>query len=180
ARDLVEDHSPYRHLRLQHLDQVPGDRLAFAVLVRREQELVRVGELLAQVGDDLLLVGVDDVERLEAVVDVDAEPSPRLLLHRSRDLARAVGKVADVADARRHDEVVSEITRDRLRLRGRLDDDEALMLLVAHSASIRLDTRDTLAAALDHADAPSRDTARRGDSTEADVAVSRDRVALLA
>ena len=54
-RDLVEDHAAHRHLRLQHLDEVPGDRLAFAVFVRREQELVGVLQLRLQVGDDLLL-----------------------------------------------------------------------------------------------------------------------------
>jgi hypothetical protein len=36
----VEDHAAHRHLRLQHLDEVPRDRLALAILVRREQELV--------------------------------------------------------------------------------------------------------------------------------------------
>ena len=48
-RDLVEDHPPHRHLRLQHLDEMPGDRLAFAVFVCREQQLVGLGELAAQV-----------------------------------------------------------------------------------------------------------------------------------
>ena len=38
ARDLVEDHPLHRHLRLQRLDEVEGDRLALPVLVRREQE----------------------------------------------------------------------------------------------------------------------------------------------
>jgi hypothetical protein len=36
AGDLVEDHPADRHLRLQLLEQVPGDRLALAVLVRGE------------------------------------------------------------------------------------------------------------------------------------------------
>jgi hypothetical protein len=57
----VEDHSPDRHRRLENLEQVPGDRLAFAVFVRREQELVRVLHLLLEVGDALPLVRVDDV-----------------------------------------------------------------------------------------------------------------------
>ena len=75
-RDLVEHHPPHRDLRLEHLAQVPGDRLALAVFVRREQELVRVLELRLQVGDDLLLARVDDVERLEVLVDVHAEARP--------------------------------------------------------------------------------------------------------
>ena len=57
------------HLRLQLLEQVPGDRLALAVLVRREQELVGVLQLALQPGDHLLLVRVDDVVRLELVLD---------------------------------------------------------------------------------------------------------------
>ena len=39
-RDLVEHHAPHRHLRLQHLEHVPADRLALAILVGREDELV--------------------------------------------------------------------------------------------------------------------------------------------
>ena len=35
--DLVEDHPPYRDPRLEHLEQVPGDCLALAVLISREQ-----------------------------------------------------------------------------------------------------------------------------------------------
>src|SRR6266550_399761 len=31
GRDLVEDHAPDWNLRLEHLEQVPGDRLALAV-----------------------------------------------------------------------------------------------------------------------------------------------------
>ena len=70
-RDLVEHHAANRHLRLQRLDEMPGDRLAFAVLVRREQQLVRAGELLLEPGHDLLLLRVDDVVRLEVVLDGD-------------------------------------------------------------------------------------------------------------
>ena len=123
-RDLVEDHPLHRHLRLQHLDEVPGDRLALAVFVGREQELVGLRELAAQVGDDRLLLRVDDVERLEVVVDVDAEARPRLLLLRRRNLGGAVRQVADVADRGLDHVVLAEVARDRLRLGGRLDDHE--------------------------------------------------------
>ena len=122
--DLVEHHAPHGDLRLEHLAQVPGDRLALAVLVRREQELVGLGELLLQIRDDALLVGVDDVERLELVLDVDAELAvlrPLLL----RDVRRPLREVADVADARLHDEVAAEVAGDGPRLGGGLDDDEA-------------------------------------------------------
>ena len=133
-RDLVEDHPPHRHLRLQHLREVPGDRLALAVFVRREQELVGVLQLRLQVGDDLLLARVDDIERLEVVVDVDAEAGPRLALVLRRDLGRVVGQVADVADRRLDDVVGAEVAGDRLRLGRRLDDHELLPLGCGHFA----------------------------------------------
>ena len=69
---------------------MPGDRLALAVFVRREQELVDVLELRLQIGDDLLLPRVDDVERLEVVVDVDAEARPGLSLSFAGTLGRVV------------------------------------------------------------------------------------------
>ena len=40
-RDLVEDHAHHRHPGREHLGEVPGDRLAFAVLVCCEVDLAR-------------------------------------------------------------------------------------------------------------------------------------------
>ena len=48
--DLVEDHPLHRHLGGEHLEQVPGDRLALAVFVSGEIELARVGEEALQLG----------------------------------------------------------------------------------------------------------------------------------
>ena len=104
--------------------EVPRDRLALAVLVRREQQLVGLRELLLQIRDDPLLVRVDDVVRLELVLDVDAElavPRPVFLRH----VGGALREVADVPDARLDDEVAPEVAGDRARLGGGLDDDEA-------------------------------------------------------
>jgi hypothetical protein len=95
----VEDHASHRHLRAQLLEQVPRDRLALAVLVRGQQQLVCLLELALEVRNDPLLVGIDDVVRLEALVDRHAErPVLRALL--LRDLGGALGQIADVADAR--------------------------------------------------------------------------------
>ena len=105
---------------------MPGDRLAFAILVRREQELVRVAQPLLQIRDGLLLLGVDNVERLEVVVDVHAEPRPLLLLVFGGHVGRALGQVTDVADARLHVEVGAEEALDRASLCGALDDYESL------------------------------------------------------
>ena len=103
--------------------EMPGDRLALAVFVCCEQELVGIRELLAQIRHDALLVGIDDVVRLEVVVDRDAEGAvARALL--LRNLGGAVRKVADMADARLDDVTVAEVGGDRFRLCRRLHDDE--------------------------------------------------------
>ena len=123
--DLVEDHPVHGHLRLQLLEQVPGDRLALSVFVRREQQLVGILQLPLQVGDDALLVRVDDVVRLEALVDRNAHgavPFPLFL----RDLRGALRQITDVTDAGLDDEVGPEVAGDGLGLRRRLDDDELL------------------------------------------------------
>ena len=104
---------------------MPGDRLAFAVLVRREQELVGVLELLLQLADLGLLVGVDDVERLEVGVDRDAH-RPVLGALLLGHVAGAIREVADVPDARLDVVIRAEIARDGLRLRGALDDHKLL------------------------------------------------------
>ena len=100
---------------LEHLQQVPGDGLALAVLVCREEQLVRVLEGPLELGDLLLLVGVDDVERLEVGVHVDGELAEPALLLRRRQLGRR-RQVADVADARLDVVARAEVALDRLRL----------------------------------------------------------------
>jgi hypothetical protein len=96
--DLVEDHAPHRHLRAQQVEQVPGDRLTLAVLVGREVERARLLAPGLELADARLLVGGDDVERLESVVDVDPEARPALALVGGRDLRRRRRQVANVAD----------------------------------------------------------------------------------
>ena len=122
GRDLVEDHPAGGDLRLQFLEQVPGDCLALAVLVSGEVELVGVLQQRLELGDLLLLVAGDDVERGEVVVDVDAEPSPGLSTVLLGDLRRLVGHVADVADARFDHVSLAQVAGDGARLVGRLHD----------------------------------------------------------
>ena len=74
--DLVEDDAADGNLRLEHLRQMPADRLAFAIRVGGQQQLRRVLERGLQVRDLLLLVAGNDVVRREVAVDVDAEPPP--------------------------------------------------------------------------------------------------------
>ena len=123
-RDLVEDHPLDGDLRLQDFAQMPRDRFALAILVRREQQLVGLLQLALEVGDDALLVGVDDVVGLELVIDVDTE----LAVGRARlrrNVRCALRQVADVADAGFDRVVVAEVAGDGPRFRGGLDDDEA-------------------------------------------------------
>ena len=138
--DLVEDHPVDRDvLGLQLVEEVPGDRLALAVLVGGEVELVGVLEQALELGDVALLVTRDDVVRGEAVVDVHREPAPRLVLDLGRRVRSVVREVADVADRGLDDVAVTEVPRDGAGLGGRLDDDQ----LVCHelfSCSLLLPT----------------------------------------
>ena len=102
---------------------MPGDRLALAVLVSREQELVGVREPLLERVDDLLLVLVDDVERLERMLDVDTQRAEAFPL-RLGNVRSAVGEVANMADARLHGELAAEVAGDGPRFRRALDDDQ--------------------------------------------------------
>ena len=122
--DLVEHHAPDGDLRLQRLEQVPGDGLALAVAVRREVELVDLLEGVLELGDRGLLVGRDDVERLEGVVDVDPEARPALALVLGGHVGGAARQVADVAAAGLHDVGGAQVVGDLAGLRGRLDDHE--------------------------------------------------------
>src|SRR5262249_23101647 len=74
--------------------------------------------------DALFLVRIDDVERLELVLDIHPEPRPGLLLVLGGDVRSALRKVADVPDARLDVELGAEVVLDRPRLRGGFDDDQ--------------------------------------------------------
>ena len=110
--DLVEHHPADRHLGVELVEEVPGDRLALTVLVSGEEELVGFLEQALELGHVRLLVARDDVHRLEAVVDVDAQACPGLALQLRGDVRRALWEVTDVADGGLHDEVRPEVTRD--------------------------------------------------------------------
>ena len=69
------------------LGHVPGDRLALAVEVGGQEDLVGAAGGLLDVGDLLAAIVRDHVVGCEVVVDVHAELA----------LARVLGQVADVA-----------------------------------------------------------------------------------
>jgi hypothetical protein len=97
--DLVEDHPLHRNLRLQLVQEVPGDGLAFAVLISCEVELVGVLQLGLQVANNGLLVGGDHVQRLEVGFDVHPGTGPLLTLVLGRHLCGAGRQVTDVPTA---------------------------------------------------------------------------------
>lgn len=143
--DLVEDHPVDRDLGLQDFLEVPRDGFALAVLIGGEVELVGLGEKLLELPDLRLLVGVDDVDGLEVVLDVDPEAAHLagvLLGH----LGGAAGKVTDVPDARLDHVAGAEVALDRLRLGRRLDDDESAAAVCGLAgrgqlrSSLRIDT----------------------------------------
>ncbi len=123
--DLVEHHALDRHLGLEHLQEVPRDGLALAVLIGCEEELVGFLQRPLELGDRLLLRVGDDVVGLEAVVDVDRELAERTLLELGGQVL-GLDEVTDVSDGRLDLVSVTEVLRDRLRLRGALDDHELL------------------------------------------------------
>ena len=126
--DLVEHHAIGRHLRLQELLKVPADRLALAILIRREVDDRRALEGLLELGDHLLLVVRHDIDRREAVVDVHRQPSPVLALDGRRQLGGGRRQVAHVPHRGFHLETVAEELADCPRLRGGLHDDEGVTL----------------------------------------------------
>ena len=81
---------------------MPAYRLAFAVGVRREIDFGVLGDSLREALDGLFLFGRDDVLRLEAVLDVDAE--------------RPLRQVAYMSLGREHVGFSAEIFLDGLRL----------------------------------------------------------------
>ncbi len=116
--DLVEDHALDRHPGGQDLEQVPGDGLALAVLVRRQVQLAGPLQEVLELPDLVFLLPGDDVERLEVVVDVDAEAGPGLALVGSGDVGRVPRQVPDVADRGFDDVVAPKEAGDGLGLGG--------------------------------------------------------------
>ena len=74
----MEDHSLGGNSGIKYFKEVPRNGLSLPVFVGGEIELVDFLQPLLKLCDDILLVGVDHVEGLEAIVHVDARPRPWL------------------------------------------------------------------------------------------------------
>ncbi len=128
--DLVEHHALHRHLRLEDLHQVPADRLPLAILVGCDVELVGALQRRAEVADHVLLARRDDVQRPEALLDIDAEPGPGGAFELLGDLGGRGGQVANVAHRRLDLVLRRQEAPDGPCLGGRLHDDESRRLTV--------------------------------------------------
>jgi len=95
----VEHHPLDRDAGLEGLQQVPGDRLALAVAVGGQVQLVDVFEQALEFGDDGLLVRADHVERFEVVVHVDSGAGPLHRLELGGHVGGPLRKVAGVPAA---------------------------------------------------------------------------------
>ncbi len=98
--DFVEHQPVDGDLGLEHFLQMPTDRFPLAIFVRREVQVVGLFEGIFELLDLLLLVGGHDVERLEIVLDVDAQVCPSLVLELLGDIFFARREVTHVPDAR--------------------------------------------------------------------------------
>src|SRR4029077_3268127 len=94
------------------LGDVPGDRLALAIRVRREVDVLLVLRRLLDLVENLRFALDHVVLGGEILLDVDPELRLRQVHH--------------VADRGLHLVVAAQVLAERLRLGGRLDDDEVL------------------------------------------------------
>jgi hypothetical protein len=92
--DFVEDDALDRNFRLEHLQQVPADRFAFAIRVGREHDGRGRLHRGLQVLHVLPLVFGHDVVGREVAVGIDAEPAPLLLSNLVRHFASRVRQIA--------------------------------------------------------------------------------------
>ena len=123
-RDLVEDHPPHRHLGTQHLLEVPRDRLALAVLIRCEHQLVGAAQRAPKLGDLTPLLAGDHVQGIEATFDINTQTCPGAPPVLLRHLGSGPRQVPDVTDRGLDLVAGTEVALDRPGLGRRLDDDE--------------------------------------------------------
>ena len=106
--DLVLEH----FLGAQHFQHMPGNRLAFAIRVGRQNNRVGVLDRFCDVGKALASLGVDLPLHLKIVLDV----------HR----AVLGGQVAHMAERGENLVIPAKIFVDRLGLGRRFDDDDCI------------------------------------------------------
>ena len=119
--DFVEDKAIDRHLGLQDFAQMPTNGLSFAVFIRRQIEVFGVLQGGLQLPHLLCLLLRHDVDRLEILLDVDAQVGPILLLKLLGHLLGSLRKVANVANTGLNRVALPQKLGDCPRLGRRLD-----------------------------------------------------------
>ncbi len=122
--DFVENQAVHGHLGFEDFAQVPADRFPLAVFVGREIEVLGRLQCLPQLGDMGFFVRGNDIQRLEVLLDVHAQPRPWLRLVLGRHLLRPLRQVPDVANAGFHHKIPPEKLADGPGLGRRLDNHE--------------------------------------------------------
>ena len=90
--DFVKHQAMDRHLRLQHLAEMPTDGLPLAVFVRRQIQVLGVLEHVLEFADLRDLVAGNHVDGIEILVDVHAQVGPVFPLEFGRDFLRPWGR----------------------------------------------------------------------------------------
>ena len=112
----------HRDLGLEHLEQVPGNGLAFTVTVSCEIKFVGVLQGCLELGNLLLLVRGHHVVRLKVVVQIHRELADGCLLQLGRQVG-GLRQVPDMAHRSRHLKALPQIAGNGLAFGGRLDND---------------------------------------------------------
>ena len=107
--DLMED-DPIGIVQPERFGKMPGDGLALAIRVGREQRGRRLLHRGAEVADLLLLALDELVLGSETRLDIDAD--------------LRLGEIADMSHRGENDVLGPEKTGERSRLAGQLDDDQ--------------------------------------------------------
>src|SRR5882724_4180401 len=97
-------------LALQNLPQMPGNRLALTIRIGRQVNVLGAFRGLLQLSDERFPLGGDLVGGVEILLDLNTE--------------LAFGQIPHMTHGGLHAEVRSEVLVDRLRFRGRLNDDQ--------------------------------------------------------
>ena len=117
----MENHPLDRYLGIEHLNEMPCDRLALSIFISRQIQLVAVLDQLLQKPNVRPLVGVLHIQRFEPVINIDPGARPRLVLVGLRHLRGIARKVANVTDRRLNGVAGAKKLRDLLGLGRRFD-----------------------------------------------------------
>ena len=115
ARQIVEQDPAHRFVFPDFLGDMPCDRLSLAVRVRRQQDLLRAGRRLLQVGNDLFLGIHHHIRGFEPVFRIDPQFVFREIFHMAHGCAHLI--------------FLAEVFADGSHLGRRFDDDQCIQFV---------------------------------------------------